>query len=96
MSTATPNMDEFIELCGGREAVERMLADHLAATNYIEEHRAELTARYPDETIAVHRDKVVAHSADPDEFDRQFEATGIPSNRMVVETMLVDPPMLLV
>ena len=89
-------MDDFIERCGGREAVEQMLADHVAARNYIEEHRAELTARYPNESIAVHHDRVVAHSADPDEFTRQFEASGIPSNRMVCDTMFVDPPMLAV
>ena len=96
MPEVRTGMDDFIERCGGREAVEQMLADHVAATNYIEEHRAELTARYPNERVAVHREKVVAHSADRDEFTRLVEATGIPSNRLVFRTMLVDRPTLLV
>ena len=45
-------------------------ADRDTGEAYLEAHYETLLARYPDESIALHRDRVVAHSADRDEFDR--------------------------
>ena len=75
---------------------ERIRADREASLDYLEAHRDELLARYPNEEIALHRDRVVLHAAEADEFGRLLEAylaeTGVHPSSLAVRYMDPDPP----
>ena len=87
---------EWYEDPGWRQVV----ADNDASWAYLLEHHDELLARYPNERVALHRDRVVFHSADADEFERllgeYLAATGIHPSALEMPYLDVDPPPLLV
>lgn len=76
----------------------QVIADSDAGWEHLREHHGELLARYPNERIALHRDRVVFHSPDWDEFDRLLEEhlvrTGIHPSSLTMPYMDPDPPLL--
>ena len=89
-----------IEAFGGEENRAAMRADRDAGRAYLEAHYDELLARYPDEQIAVLRDRVVVHAAEQQEFGRLLEEylaeEGTDPARLYGRYMASDPPLLAV
>lgn len=82
----------------GSEARWRLVdSDRDAAWDHLRTHRGALLARYPREEIALHRDRVVVHAADPGEFRRLLEeylaGTGMDPNRLHFEFLDPDAPL---
>lgn len=81
----------MIEAFGGEEAMRAADADREAGREYLRANYGVLNALHPDETIALHRDRVVAHHADPYEFprelDRRLEETGVSRHGLVIHYM---------
>ena len=81
----------MIEAFGGEEAMRAADADWKASWDYLYANYGVLNALYPDETIALHRDRVVAHHADPYEFprelDRRLAETGIDRRGLEIHHM---------
>ncbi len=93
-------LQEVIDAFGGEQALAVIDADRDTGEAYLEAHYETLLARYPDESIALHRDRVVAHSADRDEFDRLLLAyvsdAAIHPSAIELHSMDTDPPLLAV
>ncbi len=72
-------------------------ADRDAAWAYLNARRAELLEHYPGEEIALHRDRVVVHADDADDFERLLEQyvaeSGTDRNRLHFEYLDPDPPL---
>ena len=58
---------------------------------YVEAHREELTARYPDEWVCVAGGRVVSHADSPDEAVRLFDESGTPPAGMAMEHLPTEP-----
>ena len=84
------SLGEFVEANGGEEAVREIMADHAAGRDYLHAHREELTERYPDERIALLRDRVVAHALDPRELPRLLAEAGVDARRVLVRHMATE------
>ncbi len=88
---------EILEAVGGEDGWRRIYADRDAAREYLGAHRDALLDRYPYQEIALHRDRVVVHAADPDEFSRLLEeylaSSGVDRNRLHFEFLDPDPPL---
>ena len=71
-------------------------ADRDAAWEYVKMCRDELVGSYPGEEVALHRERVVAHAADPDDFERLVEeyvaASGADRSSLHFEYLDPDPP----
>lgn len=93
-------LSEVIDAVGGEAAMAAMDADRDAGWDYLQAHYDELLARYPGEEIALHRDRVVVHAADRDDFSRLLERylseTGIHPSALEMHYMDTDPPLLAV
>ena len=80
-----------IEAFGGEEAMRAADADWKAGWDYLYANYGVLNALYPDETIALYRDRVVAHHTDPYEFprelDRRLAETGIDRRGLEIHHM---------
>ena len=80
------SLAEFVEATGGEERWRLINADRDMAWDFVNAHRDELLANYPRESIAVHRDRVVVHGADKDEFSRLLDdyvtRTGMDRSRL--------------
>lgn len=77
----------LIDSLGGEECVRSIEADLTAAWTYLDASHDVLTARYPDEWVALHRDQVVAHAFDARDLARELDSAGIDRRRVVVHQM---------
>ena len=72
-------------------------SDRDAAWEYVASCREELVRRYPGQEVAVHRDRVVVHAANPADFERLLEAyvskSGTDRNSLHFEHLDPDPPL---
>ncbi len=57
-----------------RDDAERRARDR----KWFEEHQKEIFDNYPGEWVLIYGEKIVAHSSDPDEYDRQVEQASTP------------------
>jgi hypothetical protein len=78
---------DAIESCGGEATLRGFEEDVVAGWGYLNEHHDELTDRYPDEWIALHRDQVVAHAFDPRDLGRLLDEQGIDRRSLVMHQM---------
>ena len=71
-------------------------ADRDAAWEYLKTCRDELVGSYPGEEIALHGERIVAHAADPADFERLVEeyvaASGTDRSSLHFEHLDPDPP----
>jgi LPS O-antigen subunit length determinant protein (WzzB/FepE family) len=85
------SLARFVEATGGEERWKLINSDRDAAWSHVNGHRDELLAKYPRESIAVHRDRVVVHAADADEFSNQLDdyvaRTGMDRNALYIAYM---------
>lgn len=72
-------------------------SDRDAAWEYVTSSREELVRRYPGQEVALLRDRVVVHAADPADFERQLEEyvseSGTDRNSLHFEHLDPDPPL---
>ena len=91
---------EIIDAFGGDEAMAAIDADRDAGWDYLQAHYDELLAKYPDESIALPRDRVVVHAASQEEFSRlleeYLERTGTHPCALEMHHLDPDPPLLAV
>ena len=80
-------LQEFFDAWGGEAAVRAMDEDAAAGNAYLDTHHEELTRRYPDEWIALLRDRVMGHALDLDELSRTLSATGVSRRGLVFHYM---------
>lgn len=72
-------------------------SDRDVAWEYVASCREELLRRYPGQEVAVHRDQVVVHAANPADFERLLEEyvskSGTDRNSLHFEHLDPDPPL---
>ena len=72
-------------------------SDRAAAWEYVTSSREELLRRYPGQEVALHRDRVVVHAADPADFERMLDEyvseSGTDRNSLHFEHLDPDPPL---
>ena len=83
--------DAILEPFGGEAAVLESLRLFGENQDYVEAHREELTARYPDEWVCVAGRRVVSHAGSPEEAVRLFDESGTPHDGMAMEHLPTEP-----
>ncbi len=85
-------VEQVIDAMGGVERVRGALADVAAGWAYIEAARDTLIERYPDEWIAVYRDRVVAHAPDGRSLDALLDANRVDRRSLVIHQVTATEP----
>ena len=83
--------DAILEPFGGEAAVLESLRLFGENREYVEAHREELTARYPDEWVCVAGRRVVSHADSSGEAVRLFRESGEPRSGMFMEHLPTEP-----
>ena len=80
-----------LEPFGGEAAVVESLRLFGENVEYVEAHREELTARYPDEWVCVAGRRVVSHADSPEKAARLFDESGEPRSGVFMEHLPTEP-----
>ena len=80
-------LQQFFDAMGGEAATHAMREDAAAGTEYLDRHHEELTERYPDEWIALHRDQVMGHALDLGDLSRTLTGKGVDRRGLVFHFM---------
>ena len=76
---------------GGFEAARESLRRFRENREYLDAHREELTARYPDEWVCVVDRRVVAHADSPEGAVRMLDESGGPREGVVLRHLPSEP-----
>ena len=76
--------------------VEAELARYQADVLYLEKHRQELLARYPDHWVAIYHQQVVGAAKDPRRLLKQLKRKGIPPSQVHRERLSTREDLLIV
>ena len=69
----------------GEEELAHELERFGVARAYLTKHRPELTQRYPNQWIAVHKREILAHSPRLSEVERRIRQTGLHRSHVLLE-----------
>jgi hypothetical protein len=74
-----------VERFGEEEQLAQDLDRFEEARGYLTKHRAELTRRYPNQWIAVHKRDILAHSPRLAEVERKIRQMGLHRGHVLLE-----------
>ena len=86
---------EFFDSFGGEAGVREIYNTAVGGYEYLDSHRETLTARYPDEWIALRRDQVVGHAPSLDDLSRTLTREGVDRRGLIFHLMETEPRTLL-